>query len=316
MKIYVTIIILLLSAFSTASAINLSEYENSILVNDSTIVYTIILNNGDVISGNITTYSLKTGFNTDSSEIIPYIVLKTFADELIIYEDEIADIIEKNINPSPTAAYFLIPTAHPISENHFLGNYEVLFAFGGVGISDFISITAAYSFIPLTATADQIAIINAKFTIPDIHFQHTDITLALGGNLAWLNSGNVMLHNFALGTISSNKLHGSNFTIGIFYKYGFQEYPMTIHIFDRLLTLYHPDGAIGLTAGFERKFASRPNFSVIGEIWNANVADAANTGLMLGVRLNSRNFKVDYALSLFTTPFVAPFISFSWLPFQ
>lgn len=300
---------------------------------DETTNYYVKLNNGDVISGNIiaTINSIQElnaflGNNTENSiptteKFIPFIIINTFEEEIFVYEDEIMTINERknNINTfqEQSHSYFLLPTANPIANKHSIGNYEIFFLYGGIGILDILSVSAGYSFIPFTTTSDQITIINTKFSTPAIKLQNVsaNINFAAGINYAQVNNNNKLIHIFGLATYNFISPNPANATIGIFYKAGKQDFPSTARLFGYEFPFNYVDGAFGITGGFEKHLNTRKDLSLLFEIWNADIVNAANTAIMLGFRLSGKNLYADFGLSVFTIPFVAPFFSFVWMPF-
>lgn len=306
----------------------LKYYKN----NNNLLEYSIILNNGDIISGNITecvtntnsdinqnTNIHKNNQNIDIKNEYPYIVIKAFDNEVnvVLYEDEIADIIEKIHDLHQNHSLYIMPTANPIKNNCFIGNYEIALFYGGFGLTDWISITAGHSIIPSTNANEQISVVNAKFSFPNIVKEDSsNIAIAVGTNIGWINLSNKMFHLFAIGTYNSSSLNNSNFSFGVFYKLGYQDYPSTVRLAGRTFTFNYPDGSIGLCAGFEKRFAARKELSLLLEIWNSDITRPTNTGILTGLRLSHRNFYTDFGFAVFTQPFVAPFFSFVWMPFN
>jgi hypothetical protein len=300
---------------------------------DENAIYSIKLNNGDIVSGNIVAcinsiYELnlilnnKNSVGKDSNEtFVPFIVINTLSEEIFIYEDEIMNIIERpsndNIFQWQNHSLFLMPTANPISNKHFIGNYELFFIYGGIGIFNYLSISAGYSFIPFTNTNEQIAVINAKLSIPQILLSNinANIAFAVGANYAQINTKNKLTHIFSIATYNSLNINPANISIAVFYKAGQQEFPSTARLFEREFTFDYQDGAFGICGGFEKHFNTRKDLSLLCEVWNADVTTPTNTAILVGLRLAGSNIYADFGLSVFTTPFVAPFFSFVWMPF-
>jgi hypothetical protein len=302
--------------------------------NNSEKIYTISLENGDVLSGfiiEIINYQNNSSEknpevnkeNPDEENInISNIILKTSFDEIIIYEDEVINISEKKISIHPNHSMFIMPTANPISDNHFIGNYELAVFYGGIGITDWVSITGGGSILPSTNLDetyfdDQISLINAKVSFPKIGAENSsNVVLALGANLGWLGDNNKMLHLFALGTYNSKELSNSSFTAGLFYKLGYQDYPSTIYLLDRGFAFDYQDGAFGICAGFDHRFRTRSDLALVMEVWNSDVTRPTNTAILLGLRLAGRNFTSTFGIMASTQPFAFPFVSFCWSPFN
>jgi hypothetical protein len=295
--------------------------------NNNSLEYTVMLKNGDVISGKIisvadgsTEIATHSARNDDTSDNDTYIHIETFAGKIIIYEDEIVSIKAKKGDTRQNHSLYIMPTANPISNNHFIGNYELVLIYGGIGLTDWVSLTAGHTMIPETRSSDQISVVNAKVSLPAItdkaHIFSSNLRFALGGNLAWVNSHNKMLHLYGVATFNSFYTLNSSFSVGVFYKAGYQDYPSTVRLFDRIMAFDYPDGSFGICAGIERRLEWRNDLSLIMEIWNSDVMNAANTAFLLGFRLSGTKVYADFGLSIFTQPFVIPFFSFVWMPFN
>ncbi len=324
----IAFIVVLLNTNTHLFSFSLSNYKENTNIESNT-TYIVKLNNGDVISGNIIAIvSTITDFNailnkeTNIDSFVPFIIVKFFDEEIIIYEDEIIDIkvrkVVENVFQYQNHSLFLMPTANPISNNHYIGNYELFFIMGGVGISDYVSLIGGYSFIPFTAASDQIALVNAKISIPYINVKkNNDLCFAFGYNYGHINTHNKMHHLYGIGTYNfKDDYNPTNISAGIFYKIGDQKFPEWARLLDRSFLFNYPDGGFGLCGGFERHFSSRKDLSLILEIWNADVGNASDTGILLGFRLAGSKVYADFGLSVITTPFAAPFFSFVWMPFS
>jgi hypothetical protein len=127
-----------------------------------------------------------------------------------------------------------------------------------------------------------------------------------------------MHHLYGIATYNfDNYYNPTNVSAGVFYKVGYQEFPELTSLFGRPPFLFnYPDGSFGLCGSFERHFSSRKDLSLLLEIWNTDVVNAANTGILLGFRLAGSKIYADFGLAVFTSPFVAPFFSFVWMPFS
>ena len=318
---------------SVLFAFSINKFKENNIENPN-IIYIIKLNNGDIISGNIVAtitsvdevnkiLNQNTNIKEQTETFIPFLIIKTFGEEIFIYEDEIMDIsIRTNTDNTFTSqnhSLFLMPTANPISNNHFIGSYELFFILGGVGIFDYLSIIGGHSFIPFSDNPEQqISLINAKFSFPAMKLNYdspTYLTFALAYNYGQVTKSNKMHHIYGVATYNYNGANPTNASVGIFYKMGSQLYPTPTIIFEREFEFNYQDGSFGLCGGFERHFSSRKDLSLLFEIWNVDVSNEANTGILLGLRLAGKKFYSDFGFSVITVPFVAPFFSFVWMPF-
>jgi hypothetical protein len=315
--------------YSSLFAFSINKIKDNINIENENTTYMIKLTNGDIISANIIAVvssieevnriiNQNNNIKEKVEDFIPFIIIKAFDEEIFIYEDEIIDISvrtnENNTFQYQNHSYFLLPTANPISNNHFIGSYELFFIMGGLGILDYVSVLGAYSFIPLTNTKEQITLINAKVSIPLIRLDNiSNIVVAAGYNYGQINARNKLHHLFGIATYNYSN---DNASIGIFYKVGEQDFYSPVVFFERGFDFIYPNGSFGICGGFEAHFSSRKDLSLLFEIWNNDIGGGtANTGILLGLRLSGKKFYSDFGLTVITAPFVAPFFSFVWMPF-
>ena len=304
MKLFgLSLLFALLFAFGIATASPLSNLTTA----DMDKVQVIRLINGDIITGEIIEF-------VSSEAKGDGIRFRTLLGTTLIYESEIASVRAFEDYNRHSHRSFLMPTALPIGDNHFVGCYELLFLYGGFGIGDVFSCTAGKSFAPGARWDQQLSELNAKFTVYQQKFDNQDgaIALAAGANLAFVNDNNRLIHAYAVGTYTGTVSHVS---AAIFTKLGSQDYAQ-IKFNHESIDMNYPDGAFGLAFGLDTKFARWNNLYFIGEIWNNDIDRASNTAILLGVRHASTRFSADFGLAFFTQPFAVPFISFVWTPFN
>lgn len=296
---YLFIVLLFFLYENNLVAFSFEKFQNT--YNYST-EYTVWLLNGDLISGFVDF------LEKDEEQVLQ---LQTIVGKIIIYEDEILKIMPTKILQATNNRTFIMPTANPISNNHYVGVYELLMPYAGVGITDWVSISGGRSVLPRTSQSDQISLINSKISFPKINFiDSTSVVFALGTNFVWLNNDNLLTHLFGIATYNTQDC--STVSFAMYYKLGNQEYPSIVHLVNENFMLNYPDGAFGISASTEVKFSQRKDLSFIGEIWNSNITKPTNTAILLGLRLSGRNFSSDFGLSVFTSPLVVPFANFIW----
>ncbi|MDR0927667.1 MAG: hypothetical protein LBO69_07880 [Ignavibacteria bacterium] len=318
-KLILISILILATNISQCFAFSISKFANLYDTEDNAKeTYIVSLRNGDVFTCNILDCIDAPDNKQNPDNFIPYILIRLYERDLILYEDEILDINIKKYANTLTNQLYLLPTANPISNNHFIGNWELMLFYGGIGITDWVSITAGRTILPYTTGEQQVSLVNAKVSFPTIgDVDSSNLAIAIGGNMAWLNAHNRLLHFYGVATYNSLELYNSNFTFGFFYKLGYGDYYDNVHFFDgRNYPFDYADGGFGLCAGFERRLEKRKDLSLIMEIWNADVASSFNTGFLFGLRLKGKHLRSDFGLAVFTNPFVLPFCSFVWTPFS
>jgi len=310
MNKYFKIVIIIISLFLSFTQSKLFAKEG-ILDNiepDRNKIYVIKLINGDILTG----YVVESISDPDEGEGIKF---STEIGTATIFEDQILEIRLLKEHYRHNHRIFLLPTANPIENNHFIGNFELLFFYAGAGISDIVSITAGRTLTPSEIRSDQqITVANIKVTLfnSDINSSSEKLSFALGGNLGFVNNDNRLIHFYGVGTLTLNR---SAVTAAIFYKAGSDDYNKVI-FGNNYIDLRYADGSFGIGLGLDTKFSRMHDLHFIGELWNSDVTKPTNTAVMLGLRLCSTKFSADFGLSFFTYPFVAPFCSFVWTPFQ
>lgn len=270
------------------------------------VEYVVRLVNGDIISGYITEFisSQKEGDG---------IKLKTELGTATIFEYQILEIDKKEVFYRHNHRVFLLPTAEPIKNNHFIGAFEMLFLYAGFGLFDFISITVGRSIIPVIQSKQQLTLMNVKATFLDVDFPdlNSKAILAIGGNIGFVNHNNRMIHYYAVGTFLLSR---TSLTASVFYKAGSLDY-YPVKFDNNYFDIKYPDGAVGVALGVDSKISTRHDLHIIGELWNNDVARPTNTAVLLGLRICNTDISADFGFSFFTQPFIAPFMSFTWTPF-
>jgi len=272
--------------------------------------YIIKLKNGDLFSG----YIVEKIENDNAKENEGLgIKFKTELGKTIIYDYQISQIYLKESYYRHKHRVFLLPTAEPIKGDHFVGNYELLFFYGGVGIGDNISITAGTSVVPFINRNEQFTTMNLKVTVYDEKFESMEgkASIAVGGNLAFINHNNNFQHLYAVASFTSYK---SILTGGFFYKLGNQDL-YTLKFANERIPISYFNGSMGLGLGLDTKFSNSNDLHFIGEMWNSDIATPTNTAVLLGLRLTNSKFSSDFGIMFFTQPFAVPVFNFVWTPF-
>jgi hypothetical protein len=267
--------------------------------------YYLRLKNGDELSG----FIIEIIDNKEDGEGIRF---KTEVGKALVYDFQIAELRLKSEMYRHTNRLYFMNTAEPINNNHFIGNFELLFLYGGIGLADLASINFGSSLIP-GQNNDQLTTLNIKLTVLNEPFESMDgkMVLAIGSNYAHINKGTEFLHFYGVSTFTGRR---SNLSIGLFYKAGMNDLG-EVKVFDRIYGFNYGNGSFGLNLGLDTKFSERNDLHFIGELWNSDISKPTNTGILIGLRLTNTKFSTDFGLALFTQPFIAPFFSFVWTPF-
>jgi len=262
--------------------------------------------NGDILTAKILDFEKSDSGNYSISVQTPIGKTKVFS-----YEIAEVQPVEKYNRQSHRI--YLLPTAEPIGQNHFIGDFEMLFLYGGVGISNFLSITAGTSIIPYIPLNDQISVANAKVTFLTLKGDtYLDkMSFALGGNYALINTENKLYHIYTSISITMPKTIAS---LSVFTKFGNHDV-YAVHFDNNLFDMTYENGSFGIAAGLDTRFSTTKDIHFIGEVWNSDVAKPTNTAVLVGFRICNTKLSADFGVAITTSPFFIPFASFVWTPF-
>jgi len=303
-KTILPIIIFLFVAFSSLYS-GATKFED--LKIDDKKEYIFRLVNGDEISGAVI------GFEEDEVDGAG-LKIKTELGNAYLFESQIKSIYSKEEYYRHSHRVFMLPTAEPIGDNHFVGNVELAMLYAGFGVGDIVSITAGSTIIPFLPGNQQAQLLNLKTTILKEPFESMDghISVALGANLGFLNSNNRFVHYYGVASFMGSR---SRITTAVFYKAGSRDF-YDVRVRDQFFFINYPDGGIGIALGLETKFSHWNGVRFIGELWNSDLTRPSNTGVFLGFRLSNTRLSADFGLAFFTQPLALPFFSFAWTPFD
>lgn len=299
-------ILLFIIAFSSViTSLSADDLLKGILP-DSEHKIVLRLKNGDVISGFVVEM-------VNSPEDGEGIKVKTILGTATIFAKEIIEVRAEEEYYRHSHRIFLLPTAEPIGDNHYIGDFEMLFLYGGFGIYDWVSVTAGRSLIPGIMSSEQISLFNVKVSLLNEEFPQVArrISFAIGTNVSFINNANRMVHYYGVGTVLLSR---TSLSASVFYKAGSKDY-YRAYMGNNAIDIRYPDGSFGIGLGLDTKISRMHDLHFIGELWNSDVTRPTNTGVLLGLRLCNSTFSSDFGLAFFTQPFVAPFFSFVWTPF-
>ena len=268
--------------------------------------YIVRLSNGDLLSGKLTEF-------IESDERGEGIRLKTMLGEAVIYESEIKNILTYEENFRHDHRVFIMPTAEPIGNNHFIGAFDLLFFYGGFGITDYFSATIGRTTVPGLYEGQQGFMMNLKSTVYQQYWEsmYGKFSLAVGYNLAFLNDDNRFTHLYLASTF---RLRRTGFTMDVYYKSGSKDY-YELSIQDEFHPFVYEDGTFGLGLGVDTKFSDRHGLYFISELWITDVYDPGQSAATAGLRVANSAFAADFGLALFPSPGIMPYMSFVWTPF-
>lgn len=276
------------------------------LVPDATTRYYVRLLSGDELTGAIVDI-------VDDDFDGAGIQLRTAIGTATVFEWQIAEIRPLVFAYPHPHRLFVMPTALPIGEHEFIGLYELLFLYGGFGFQQVLSFTAGRTFVPSVPSEQQATLLMLKATLYDRRTEkHGEgVTLAVGGNLAYLNKNNPMTHLYGVGTWSSEETHLNAL---VFAKVsGADSTTVRMGTLGDVGLLY-AKGTVGIGAGLDTRLApGQRTIRFIGELWLHDVTQPKKAVAMAGVRLWNTDFSADFGLAVFRGG-VAPVASFVWTP--
>jgi len=271
--------------------------------------YVVRLLNGDIVTGPI----VETGNDQDGF----FIKISTQFGRARIYAKEIAWMEYADGEYRHGHRGYLMPTAIPIGNDHFLGDIEIAFLYAGVGIGNVVSITAGRSFIPTVPSADQVSHVNLKVTVAETEnglVEGGKQFYAVGVTGTWLNANNFLGNIYGVATFTGKRTAISTM---LFAKVAGTS-PMKLR-FGTLIdsaNVYYENGTIGVGLSLDSRFSDTHDLHFVGELWNNDITKPTNTVLYLGLRLANDRIAMDFGMSIFTAPAVVPTVAFAWTPFN
>ena len=304
--------LIILSALAKAEEFT---FENPVFANAKFIAgksYRARLVNGDILSIQFEGKG-PDALRQDSSKVESINVTMLIGDATI-YADEIAEIIPVESYYKHNSHLFAMQTANPIQDNHYIGLGELLFVQGGFGY-DIFSVQAGFSLVPGLSWQEQAKLLNVKATI----FQDNNVLLpgsysiAVGGNLTFVNDRNSIQHIYAAGSFL---LERTTVTTMLFYKVGNADiYEATAGKYGSNIIRFN-NGALGFGLGFDVRLFSRHDTRAIAELWCSDIMKPKASAGFLGIRLSTSRFSSDIGFAMFTAPALVPAVNFQWLPFR
>lgn len=297
----------LLLLILSVSILAIEQLPDDIILNQDE--YYIKLYGGDFLSGQIVEF-------LDDEVRGEGIKLKTQVGTAPIFIDQIVEIFKKDDYYRHKSRVYILPTAEPISNDHYLANYMIAALYGGFGILDYVSISGGMALIPqsLLESDMQPFNLNAKVTFYNTEWKSSPggMSMAAGFNYASLQDSAVINHLYFATTFRMSK---TLLTGTVFYKTGDEELYNLRFNNNQNFGFNYGNGSIGLGLGLDTRISNFKNLRFIGELWNGNLGAPTNTAVLAGVRLFNTEVSADFGIVLFTSPVALPFFSFSWTPF-
>jgi hypothetical protein len=316
---------------------------------DGKTPYHLRLTSGDLLTGTVAKIITLTKSDREAEDGV---VLQTVMGDLTIYASEIAEITPRtrihaggairaivegampNAGEASSGAraavtdglnrhahrVYIMPTAEPIAANHFVGLWQLVGLYGGVGLGQHLSLTAGRTLIPTLLPNEQITLVNLKATLYSAELDQSGLrgTLALGGNLTLANAENQIWNAYCAMTFSAER---TAITALVFAKIGepslYSARAQTF--FPDGLNFRYDAGSMGLGFGLDTRLTERNDLHFIAELWSPVLAARTASVLALaGIRLCNTTVAMDLCMLgsvRSDAVLIVPTVSFAWTPF-
>ncbi|MBW7852809.1 MAG: hypothetical protein H3C37_00990 [Candidatus Kapabacteria bacterium] len=286
-------------------ALTNDELGRMVFFDDET--YVIRLVNGDMLSGTISMI--------DSDASGTFVKISSLIGQAKVYAKEIDVINSTEKHYRHRHRGYIMPTAIPVSGDHFVSLMEGIFPYAGAGIGQVVSITAGRSLIPGLPLSDQASAINAKFTLAkSVNGLIEDgwQFYALGANVGWLNDVNFMAHIYGVATWTGKRTQASTMLFG--KVAGEDTYTIHAGTLTDPFGLVYATGSIGAALSLDTRFPEFHDLHFVGELWASDLSKPSNTMLYMGLRQANTAVAMDFGLALVPGPMVFPLVGFAWTP--
>ncbi|MCX6140540.1 MAG: hypothetical protein NTX15_06910 [Candidatus Kapabacteria bacterium] len=274
---------------------------------DTEADYYVRLINGDVVSGPVT--------ETSSDSIGSFIRIKTPFGRARLYASEIAwlGLLEESYRARNRG--LILPTAEAIKKDHYIALVEGVMPMLGVGIADFLSVTAGRTLIPTIGWQNQFSTVNIKATLHEGKnglVEGGKQVYALGVNGSWINDVNFMGHVYGVATFTGKRTRVSTM---IHAKVaGKDSYEVSGGTLFTPFTFPYANGTIGVAFMMDVRFPEMHDLHFLGELWNADLTRPSQSALFLGLRQTNTSMTFDFGLTIVPGPNVVPALAISWTP--
>jgi hypothetical protein len=304
-----SIIIILLFSFTSLWAVEYNEFridddEFYELVSDPAVEYIFRLYSADIIKGYITEF-------TKDDEKGEGIKIVTYAGEIELYHNQIIEVSLATEKNRHRHREYLMPTARPIEDDHFVGNWQVGLLYGGFGVSEYLSVTGGVTVVP--GVESQVWLMNLKGTFLNYEFEDEKGGLAVSAGYNHTNIGGVDLgHAYANASFWGER---TNFTAILFGRVTPVDEPESFVLLETVYPIDLAQGAIGVGFGMDTRFSTWTDLRFVGELWSPDLSRATQSAVLAGLRLDNETVAYDFGLMFITSPLLIPYFAFSWTPF-
>jgi hypothetical protein len=268
--------------------------------------YLLRLLNGDVLEGQFVD-------STQLSDTLPAWRFRTLIGTATIAVREVAELVPLEEHYRHGHRIFLQPTAEPVAGNGFIGLAGLFALYAGVGLQDWLSVVGGHTLLPKVPAAEQLWVLNVKFTLlqaPNLTMPGT-LWLAVGGNITALNSANQLLHLYAVGSVAGVR---TRLSAAVMAKLAGEDL-MTVRFGSwGSVPVAYQSGAVGIALGLDYRPSARRDMRLLLELWNADIRSPSRTGILAGVRLYNSAVALDFGLFWFGYPLAIPAANVAWTP--
>ncbi len=283
-----------------------AELENMVFEDD--VTYIVRLHNGDILSGPIV--------ETHSDAEGAFIRIAAPIGRAKVFAKEIEWISSVDEHYRHRHRGFIMPTAQPIRNDHFVSLVEGVMPYVGFGVTEYLSFTVGRTLVPGLPWSDQMSTINAKATIAKSHSGIVEDGwqyYALGVNAGWLNDVNFMGHIYGVASWTGKRTQATTMFFG--KVAGEDSYLVSLGDFVDPFTFAYPNGTIGVGLSMDTRFPEFHDLHFVGELWSYDLTRPQQTMLYLGLRMANTAVAMDFGLSIVPGPVVFPLVAFAWTPF-
>ena len=265
-------------------------------------LYHVRLLSGDILIGSVVEIS------EDGDEVR----LRTSIGIATIFVSQIAEFIPRDEVYPHSHRLFYMPTSEPVGNNLYVGLYELLMPYAGVGIADLFSFTGGRTMVPGINPQEQASVFNLKITVSRPTGKQEGVSYACGLNMSWLNAPNDMGHAYSTATWNTGRL---SLTGIMFVKvYGSDEIPIRAGNYGGV-DMRYATGTVGMGLGVDMPVTlNRFDLHLIGELWCSDVSKPDRSAAIIGFRLWNTDVAADFGLAIFPQPAVAPVMNIVWTP--
>ncbi|MCS7000175.1 MAG: hypothetical protein NZ481_04780 [Candidatus Kapabacteria bacterium] len=243
---------------------------------------------------------------------VPAIKVRTAIGTARIDLDQIAEVRPLEQAYRHAWRTLLMPTAEPVGIHHSILSYELASLGAAIGIGQVGSLLLLRSIVPGIPSEHQLSMVNFKATVLQADYQQLEgyLSVAVGGNIAWINSPNRLQHVWVAGTFTRVR---SRVTVMSFLNLSDRDvYQITAGTFGSVAMRYARH-AVGFGLALDVQMPARDDLHVLAELWNSDLSRPYQTMVVAGVRLANTALALDAGVGV-ASQVLIPLVALSWTP--